>query len=240
MSAIVTSLPFLRSPPERRTNVTRFRRWRYFRRQLVQFVEEPTRERPRLHPQRRAQARSSTSLLTPPYSPSCRGALQVKEGDVVLLLPALPYEGVKPSMRKSPSACSSPCSPTSARSLGKPSLGKGQRRGVRIPCEGSEYLYLPLEGVAKALEAILVAFRGIFIIIAEAGERTCPAPPHPRDYHFSSLVVRANIVLGTPPRNVCGSFWETIVLQSGVVTEGTTDQERREVGRTHTAARVAR
>ena len=31
----------------------------------------------------------------PPYSPSCRGALQGKEGDVVLLLPALPYEGEK-------------------------------------------------------------------------------------------------------------------------------------------------
>src|ERR687889_2012934 len=49
-----------------------------------------------LHPQRRAQARSSTSPPSPPpYSPSCRGALQRKEGDVVLLLPALPYEGVK-------------------------------------------------------------------------------------------------------------------------------------------------
>jgi hypothetical protein len=55
----------------------------------------------------------------------------------------------------------------------------------------------------------------------------------------SWLVVRVNILLGTPPRNVCGSFWETIVLQSGVVTERTTDQGRREVGRTRTAARVA-
>jgi hypothetical protein len=52
-------------------------------------------------------------------------------------------------------------------------------------------------------------------------------------------VVRANIVLGTPPRNVCGNVWKTIVLQSGVVTEGTTDQGRREVGRTRTASRVA-
>jgi hypothetical protein len=85
-----------------------------------------------------------------------------------------------------------------------------------------------------------VAFRGIFIIIAEAGERTCVPHLHIPGTTISSwLVVRVNIVLGTPPRNVCGSFWETIVLQSGVVTEGTTDQGRREVGRTHTAARVA-
>src|SRR5215208_7464930 len=55
---------------------------------------------PRVRDQERmfsgAQARYSTSPpSSPPYSPSCRGALQRKEGDVVLLLPALTYEGVK-------------------------------------------------------------------------------------------------------------------------------------------------
>ena len=42
------------------------------------------------------KTRSSTSPPSPqPYSPSCREALQGKEGDVVLLFPALPYEGVE-------------------------------------------------------------------------------------------------------------------------------------------------
>src|SRR5215217_2381867 len=38
----------------------------------------------------------------PPYSPSCRGALQGKEGDVVFLLPTLPYEGVEFLQEKVP------------------------------------------------------------------------------------------------------------------------------------------
>jgi hypothetical protein len=48
-----------------------------------------------------SSARSTSSIVYLPtltsalFTVSCRGALQSKEGDVILLLPPLPYEGVE-------------------------------------------------------------------------------------------------------------------------------------------------